>query len=138
MAFRLLRSFVLPAQRVASSTSFAPSRSFFWKKSAAEEKLDSLPDDVPPPADIVPFPTYVDEYGFRWSDTRPQFLRDLESKLVEDENGELVGEVEGVQVVVPIADDTLEWILSTPVDTHLFEEQPIIKLLPSESEELRK
>ena len=52
-------------------------------------------------------------------------LRNITAERNED--GDLVGRFDGEDVIFPDLEPTLEWVLSTPVDMHLFEEAPIIK-----------
>lgn len=62
-------------------------------------------------------------------------LRHLSAK--RNEEGDLVGQFQGEEVIFPDLETTLEWTLSTPVDAHLFEEAPIIKMYEEESEDRR-
>lgn len=46
---------------------------------------------------------------------------------VRNEDGDLVGRFDGEDVIFPDLEPTLEWVLTTPVELHLFEEAPILK-----------
>lgn len=59
-------------------------------------------------------------------------LRNIQATRNDD--GDLVGMFEGEMVIFPDLEPTLEWVLSTPVDLHLFEEAPIIKMYNEESQ----
>lgn len=43
---------------------------------------------------------------------------------------EVQGENGPEEIIIPDAEETIEWILSSPVDLHLFTETPIIKSCP--------
>jgi len=111
-------------------------------KARPEENNTSWPVWVPP---IQPLddgiqqlkkgytgPTRVDLWGVRWHDPRPERIRHVQAQ--PNEHGDLVGQYEGEEVVFPDMEATLEWVLSTPVDLHLFEEQPIVKVYEDEGE----
>jgi len=49
-------------------------------------------------------------------------------------DGDLEGVYKGVTCIFPDQEVTLEWVLSTPVDVHLFEEQPYVKDCPDDDE----
>lgn len=86
-------------------------------------------DDLPSnwPAGV---PRRVDEHGIGWVDYRPDNIRSMSA--VRNEDGDLVGRFEGEDVIFPDLEPTLEWVLSTPVDMHLFEEAPILKCYEEE------
>ncbi len=47
-----------------------------------------------------------------------------------DEQGVTWANFYGEKVVVPPAESTLEWVLATPMDSHLFDETPVVKDCP--------
>ena len=53
-------------------------------------------------------------------------------RAVRSDDGVLIGEYQGETVVFPDLEPTLEWLCSTPVDVHLFEESPIVKMYEDE------
>lgn len=107
--------------------------------SSSSSSPDSLPDSPPhlvthtvneplPPdservEDSPPYPS-------TWVDMRPGELVAVE--VERNDEGDLVGTWQGEEVVFPDLENTLEWVLSTPVEAHLFEEVPIIKECPEE------
>ena len=64
-----------------------------------------------------------------WVDYRPNLV---EVKVRRNAEGDMVGQWGGEEVIFPDLDTSLDWVLSTPVDVHLFEEVPIIKECPDE------
>lgn len=109
------------AQRCAArAVAAVPSRPF---TQAARLSSVMFPPDLP---------TRKDEYGNRWADYRPEVLRNLTA--TRNAEGDMVGQFQGEEVIFPDLDSTLEWTLSSPVDLHLFEEAPIIKMYEEESE----
>jgi hypothetical protein len=64
-------------------------------------------------------------------DYRPNLV---EVEVIRNADGDMVGMWEGEEVIFPDLDTSLEWVLTTPVDTHLFEEAPIIKECPEDTE----
>jgi hypothetical protein len=54
---------------------------------------------------------------------------------VRNEDGDLVGRFEGEDVIFPDLEPTLEWVLTSPVELHLFEETPIVKCYEEEAGE---
>ena len=80
-------------------------------------------------ADIDPYERLPDSepYQANWVDFRPNLV---EVTVTRNEEGDLIGQWEGEEVIFPDLETSLEWVLSTPVDTHLFEEVPIIKECP--------
>ncbi len=68
-------------------------------------------------------------YPAVWADFRPDVC---EIEASRNADGVLVGEVQGEKVVFPELEPTLEWVLTTPVELHLFEELPYVKLSPEE------
>lgn len=70
-----------------------------------------------------------------WIDFRENLV---EVNATRDANGDLVGQWEGETVIFPDQDVSLDFVLTTPVDVHLFEETPIIKECPEYTEELSK
>ena len=64
-------------------------------------------------------------------DYRPNLV---EVEVIRNAEGDMVGMWEGEEVIFPDLDTSLEWVLSTPVETHLFEEAPIIKECPEDTE----
>jgi len=88
---------------------------------------DSWPKDLP---------MRVDENGVSWADYRPENLRNLTP--VRNEDGDLVGRFEGEDVIFPDLEPTLEWVLTSPVELHLFEEAPIVKCYEEEADEYAK
>lgn len=79
------------------------------------------------PADL---PMRTDENGVQWADFRPENLRN--AAPVRNEDGDLVGRFDGEDVIFPDLEPTLEWVLTTPVELHLFEEAPILKCYQEE------
>jgi hypothetical protein len=65
----------------------------------------------------------------KWADFRPNLV---EVEVRRNSEGDLVGKWEGEECIFPEQEPTLEWVLSTPVDLHLFEEVPIVKECPDE------
>jgi len=55
-----------------------------------------------------------------------------------NEEGDLVGRFEGEDVIFPDLEPTLEWVLTSPVELHLFEEAPIVKCYEEEADEYAK
>jgi hypothetical protein len=53
-------------------------------------------------------------------------LQEITAKRNAD--GDLVGTYQGEEVIFPELETTLDFVLSTPVDVHLFEESPIVKM----------
>jgi hypothetical protein len=56
-------------------------------------------------------------------------------ECVRNEEGDLEGVINGEPVIFPEQEPTIEWVLSTPVDLHLFDEVPIVKECPEPGEE---
>jgi len=67
----------------------------------------------------------------QWADYRPNLV---EVEVIRNADGELEGQWDNETVVFPELEATLEWVLSTPLDEHLFEEVPIVKECPDESD----
>lgn len=59
-----------------------------------------------------------------------------EIEVRQDSHGDWVGKVDGEEVIFPEQAATIEWVLSTPVDLHLFEETPVIKEEPEADDEV--
>jgi len=66
----------------------------------------------------------------KWADFRSNVCEVEVTRDLSD--GCLYGEWEGERVIFPDMETSLDWVLSTPVETHLFEEQPIIKECPED------
>ena len=60
-------------------------------------------------------------------------IRNISAERNED--GDLVGRFEGEDVIFPDLEVSLEWVLTSPVDVHLFEEAPIIKAYEEEQQD---
>ena len=73
----------------------------------------------------------AEPYQANWVDYRPDLV---EVQVTRNEEGDLVGQWGGEDVIFPDLDTSLEWVLSTPVDVHLFEEVPIIKECPDDEQ----
>ena len=71
----------------------------------------------------------AEPYQANWVDYRPNLV---EVHVKRNEEGDMVGQWGGEEVIFPDLDTSLEWVLSSPVDVHLFEEVPIIKECPEE------
>lgn len=54
---------------------------------------------------------------------------------MDDRTGDWWGIIDGEEVIFPELSATIEWVLSTPVDLHLFEEPPVIKEEPEADED---
>merc|ERR1712130_596286 len=62
-------------------------------------------------------------------DLRNYDLNQLNLRLCDDDLNYLIT-IKGEDVLVPHIARTLEWVVSSPVEFHLFEEPPIIKSCP--------
>ena len=71
----------------------------------------------------------AEPYQAEWVDFRTDLV---EVQVTRNEEGDLEGKWGGEDVIFPDLDTSLEWVLSTPLDVHLFEEQPIIKECPED------
>ena len=69
-------------------------------------------------------------YTAEWVDYRPNLV---EVQVTRNADGDMVGQWGDEEVIFPDLDTSLDWVLSTPVDVHLFEEVPIIKVNPQHS-----
>ena len=109
-------STAVPTTQQSSATGTGVPSSDSQPSAAAPANIDKherLPDSEP--------------YKANWVDFRPNLV---EVKVIRNEEGDLIGQWEGEEVIFPDLETSLEWVLSTPVDTHLFEEVPIIKECP--------
>jgi len=76
--------------------------------------------------------------GTLWADYRPEYLRNLKVDVASDgtATATLTNSQGATEVVVlPDLEPTIEWVLSTPIELHLFEESPIVKMYEEEGEE---
>ena len=117
-----------PAHETNTSTS-APTTVQSHSSGAGETAKNSHPSGAASHADVDPYERLPDSepYQANWVDFRPNLV---EVTVTRNEEGDLVGEWEGEEVIFPDLETSLEWVLTTPVDTHLFEEVPIIKECP--------
>lgn len=68
-------------------------------------------------------------YHTEWADFRDEVV---EVQATRNAEGDLVGTFQGEQVIFPDMENTLEWVLTTPVDLHLFDEVPFFKVAPED------
>jgi len=97
--------------------------------SVPPSKSKSPPSEFP---ELVPGVDQADNWGhllekIKWADFRTNVVT---VEATRNEEGDLEGEIGGEKVIFPEQEPTLEWVLSTPVDLHLFEESPIVKECP--------
>ena len=118
----------------SNTTTAAPTTVQSHSSGAGETAKHSHPSGATPTPDIDPYERLPDSepYQANWVDFRPNLV---EVTVTRNEDGDLIGEWEGEEVIFPDLETSLEWVISTPVDTHLFEEVPIIKECPDDNEQ---
>ena len=72
-------------------------------------------------------------YGSHSESTAAVPIKEIDVR--QDSHGDWVGTINGEEVIFPEQAATIEWVLSTPVELHLFEETPVIKEEPEKDDE---